>query len=143
MEKNLIDESKGTGFSMFQNFWIGFMFTFLWLLAGFSVIFLIPTHSNIMASRGRAANALLQSALYLLTPIFYMTLLCLLIMGVTIVRLSKNPDTGKKKIMFNKSSATWRKALMSILILAVIYLNIGILSAWVEAIIYYPGFLKP
>lgn len=128
---------------VFQNFWIGFMFLYLWIMAFAMRVLLIPTHMKIMASRGNVANVLLLSVLYLLNPIFYMTLLCLLIMGLTIVQISKDPDTGKKKITFKKSATIWRKALMSILILTVIYLNIGLSSAWLEAIIYYPGFLKP
>ena len=109
MEKNLIDESKRIGSSMFQNFWIGFMFTFLWLLVGFSVIFLTPTHAKIMASKGRTGNWLLINALSLYVPIFIGTILCLLLMGISKIRIIKNSSTDKRRLELNRSAAMGKR----------------------------------
>lgn len=136
-----INNSEKIEVPKFQYFCIGFMFIFLWLFASFFNIFLIPTHAKIMEIYGASMSSFTKSAVLLYKPILIGSILCLLLMGLGKSRVIRDSTRGKTQRVIDHSPPTWRRILMFVLILLVIYLNIGLSIGWLEGMIYYPKFL--
>lgn len=114
-----------------QKSWTVLMFVTLWLSVLLSGIFLVPIHKKTMADWDIPTNAFLDIAIILQNPIFTVTALYLVAVAIIKFCQRKKPAC--------EPADRWQSVLMTVLVLAVIFLNFAYLSAWFEYAIYIPN----
>jgi len=137
-----MQESKQTTASWFEPFWMGAMFAFLWAYVLLVYNYFIPTYLQILAMQPHIIvpglfGLISNGTRPLVGPIFWATVAGLLFMGWQKVGFAKDPDSGRRTLSLNRTPSALRKALMSLLIIAVMFLAMGLTSAWAQMFLLF------